>query len=210
MQSRRVADIDSYLDPAAAVWSSEAANRIDMIPAPLGLQPTDHIIATWENRPYGEAEWADLKSVHDGETLAVHISWSCAKISIGASEGFPDAAAIAFPVRGEPILLSMGSSDAPMHMLQWKAKGNETRSVLAEGIGSSLPGPSVSENGKGGWSQGIWSVVFSRSLNAPENASPLSAGMTTLIGVAVWNGTNEERAGIKAVSGDWTDFILEA
>jgi DMSO reductase family type II enzyme heme b subunit len=205
-----VTDIAGYLDPASEAWGREPVEIVDMIPAPLGLQPNDYIIQSWTDRPYGEVERVDLSSVHDGDKIAVRMTWASKTIGTGSGEGFPDSAAIAFPVRGDPILLNMGSEDAPIHALQWKSRGNEVRSVLAEGIGSSLPGPGVAESGKGGWSTGKWTVVMSRTLNGPPEVARLAPGETTRIGIAVWNGTNEERAGIKAVSGDWTDFLIEA
>jgi DMSO reductase family type II enzyme heme b subunit len=209
VQGLKVTDIAAYQNPAASQWTGVAHETVDMIPAPLGLQPNDYIIASWQNRPYGKIETVETACVHDGKSIAVLLRWACAKLSTGQAEGFPDAAAIAFPVRGDPILLNMGSDEAPIHALQWKSKGNEVRSVLAEGIGTSLPGPRVAEGGKGGWSAGHWGLVLWRSLDGPEGAARLAAGTPTRIGFAVWNGANEERAGIKAVSGDWTDLTLQ-
>ncbi len=210
MQSLKVTDISGFLDPVARPWNGIAAERVDMMPSPLGLQPNDYIIASWEERPYGELEVLSAASVHDGQRIAVRLVWEKDKPSAGAGEGFPDAAAIAFPVRGDPLLMQMGSADAPIHALQWRARGNETRSVNAEGIGSSKPGPDVAAAGKGGWSGGNWHVVMTRNLAVPQGGAVLVSGHATRIGFAVWNGHNEERAGIKAVSLDWIDLELEA
>ena len=76
----------------------------------------------------------------------------------------------------------------------------QARSVLAKGIGSTLPGASVDETANGSWSGGRWTVVFTRSLAGSGESASLVPGSTTQIGIAVWNGSNEERAGIKAVS----------
>ena len=40
--------------------------------------------------------------------------------------------------------------------------------------------------------------------------APLAAGKSTGIGFAVWRGSNDERAGIKAFSIDWAELALEA
>jgi DMSO reductase family type II enzyme heme b subunit len=49
-----------------------------------------------------------------------------------------------------------------------------------------------------------------RTLAGGPEAATLVAGASTLIGFAVWNGTNEERAGLKAVSKDWTPLDIDA
>jgi hypothetical protein len=37
----------------------------------------------------------------------------------------------------------------------------------------------------------------------------LEPGQETGFGVAIWEGSNRERAGIKAFSGDWKPLIIE-
>ncbi len=51
--------------------------------------------------------------------------------------------------------------------------------------------------------------MFTRTLAGEGESASLVPGSNTQIGIAVWNGTNEERAGIKAVSGDWTALVLD-
>ena len=68
----------------------------------------------------------------------------------------------------------------------------------------------LKETVNAGWSQGAWSVVLQRNLAGSGEAANLAPGVQTKIGFAVWDGGNQERAGIKAVSADWTEFELEA
>ncbi|MEM7425722.1 MAG: ethylbenzene dehydrogenase-related protein [Pseudomonadota bacterium] len=209
MRVRRVSSVDSYGDPAAPAWQEIPVEAIEMTPAPLGLQPTEYIQVSWDERDYGEIEEVSTRAIHDGTAAAVHLSWASEKPSSGAGESFPDAAAVAFPVRGDPILMQMGSDDAPMQFIQWQASRKEARSVVAKGIGSSLAGEDTGQKAKAAWSAGRWSVVFSRLLGGGDNSAKLVPGEATQIGFAVWNGSNEERAGIKAVSIEWTEFELE-
>jgi DMSO reductase family type II enzyme heme b subunit len=54
--------------------------------------------------------------------------------------------------------------------------------------------------------------VIARALRV-ETAEPvaqLAAGQTTGFAVAVWEGGNGERAGIKAFSGEWRELALAA
>ncbi len=209
MRAQKVNKIADYSDPAAQLWSGVEATEIELVPAPLGLQPTDHIQVMWEDRPYGAVEKAALRAVHDGSNIALQMTWADPQPSTGAGESFPDGAALAFPVRGEPELMQMGSAEAPMQFIQWQASKKEARSVLAKGIGTTVPGVPVDEAAKGTWSGGSWTVAFTRRLAGEGESANLVPGSTTQIGIAVWNGTNEERAGIKAVSPDWTALTLD-
>lgn len=210
MLCRRVPDLHPFLEPDAAAWGALQPFAVEMVPAPLGLQPTAYIIVSWTDRPYGELPGLDLAAVHDGTRIAVRLVWRDATRDDGKGEAFPDGAAITFPVSGDPILVQMGSPDAPIHALQWKARGDVVRPVLMTGIGSSRPGPAVAETAKGLYADGAWRLVLTRTLAAPEGGAVLSAGAATRIGIAVWNGSNQERAGIKAASVDWIDLQLEA
>lgn len=209
MRVQKVNSIADYHDPAAASWAPVEVAEIELVPAPLGLQPTEHIQVMWENKPYGAVETATLRAVHDGTAIAFQLVWDDPQPSSGAGEGFPDGAALALPVAGEPELMQMGSPEAPLQFIQWQASKKEARSVFAKGIGSSVPGTPVDQTAKGTWSSGRWSVAFTRRLAGGESSANLVPGGTSQIGIAVWNGSNEERAGIKAVSPDWTALTLD-
>lgn len=210
MLVKRVSDVAAFNDPAAGVWQEVGNTSLELVPAPLGLQPNDYIIVSWEGRPYGEVSAINASAVHDGKRLAVRLNWQKARPDTGAGEGFADSVALAFPVRGEPLITEMGTPDAPIHALQWVARKNEIRSVIAKGIGTSNEGATMEETVNAGWSQGAWSVVLQRNLAGSGEVANLAPGVQTKIGFAVWDGGNQERAGIKAVSADWTEFELEA
>jgi DMSO reductase family type II enzyme heme b subunit len=48
-----------------------------------------------------------------------------------------------------------------------------------------------------------------RTLAGGAEAATLTPGQATQIGFAVWNGSNDERAGLKAVSEDWIPLTLD-
>ena len=75
MLSERVSKLDGFLDPGAVDWAGVSATSVDMVPAPLGLQPNEYIQVSWEDRDYGALESLDAKSVHDGERIALWLSW---------------------------------------------------------------------------------------------------------------------------------------
>ncbi len=210
MLSRKVADTETYLDPLSSDWDRAPESRLELVPTPLGLQPNGYIVAKWQDRDYGALEDAGFASVHDGRRILLRLTWRDGAEDRGRGEGFPDGAALAFPVKGDPVLAEMGSPEAPVHALHWRARDDETRSVLATGIGTSRLGPEVGAAARSRWRDGVWHLVLSRALEETKDAAALRPGAATRIGLAVWNGRNQERAGLKAMTPDWTDLVLEA
>ncbi len=66
--------------------------------------------------------------------------------------------------------------------------------------------------GRGVWKGGRWQVVIARALRVETRSRwrSSSVGATTGFGVAMWDGANSERGGIKAFSGDWRELVLDA
>lgn len=195
------------LDPEASGWSAVPVERISLMPTPLAMQPTEYIRNSWKDRPYGSVSAIEVASVHDGKRWALRAAWD------GVSpEGrdFPDALAIALPVRGQPALALMGAADAPIHFLRWQANKSNPSSQLATGIGRSTAGPEIECSARARAGSGRWHVVVSRPLGGRGDIAPLVAGRKTQIGFAVWTGGNDERGGIKAFSIDWAELALDA
>lgn len=204
MHGQRVSSVGPFLDPVSSEWSRLEAEHIPLMPTPLGMQPTEYIRVTWEQRPYGQVSRMRVSAVHDGERAALRLQWSAAVRDPG------DAAAIALPVRGQPSLMTMGSQEAPIHALHWVAKEPRVRSVIAGGIGTTRAGPDVKASAQAAWSDGVWRLVITRALGTGKEIAALAPGQRTGIGFALWSGANHERAGIKAFSVDWREFTLDA
>lgn len=207
MKSHRVANIGDYLSPAGTGWGKVVGATLPLMQTPLAMQPTEYIRKKWEGHPYGEAKELQIASVHDGHTLALRASWGGVS---AAGTDFPDALAIALPVRGKPVLAMMGAPDAPIHILRWQANKAGVRSLLATGIGQSQPGPTLKTGAQATADGDAWSVVITRPLGHGADVAPLTAGKQTGIGFALWRGGNDERAGIKAFSIDWAELALDA
>lgn len=206
MRSVRVADVNAYRDPMSSQWASYSANKVNMMPTPMGMQPTAYIRNSRADRPHGLVKELNVSSVHDGSELAIHLSWQGVSPPGG---DFPDAVAVAFPVKGEPILVLMGGRDAPLHILHWKANKG-VRSMSAQGIGLSDPGPQLKIASQAKAIGDNWHVVLTRVLGSGEGIAPVVPGLQTKVGFALWSGANDERAGLKAFSIDWAPFDLDA
>lgn len=207
MKAPRVSDIDEFRSPRAEGWSRIPGTRITLMPAPLPMQPTEYVRRAWEGRPYGQTAALEATSVHDGRNLALRVDW---ETRVADSTGFPDAIAVAVPVRDVAPLILMGSADAPIHILRWQADRQGVRSLLATGIGRSAPGPVVESTALAEADGNRRQLVVTRALGGDGDVAPIEPGKPTRIGFALWRGANGERAGIKAFSIDWTELALEA
>jgi len=207
MRSPRVGNITEYLDPASARWSKLKSTQVALSPTPLGLQPTEYIRQSWGARPYGKAATLEVASVHDGHLWAIRATWRGVS---PAGRDFPDALAVAMPVSGKPVLALMGAPEAPIHILRWSANKEGAHSMLALGIGKSQPGAQLKCQARAHAAGDVWSVVISRPLGVGKDIAALAPGRTNGIGFALWNGGNDERAGIKAFSIDWAELALDA
>lgn len=207
MRSSRVTNLSPYLNPQGAEWSQVPLEEIALIAAPLAMQPTEYVRKSWEGRNFGQTNPLRVAAVHDGARFALLMRW----VGVApAGRDFPDAIAMALPVRGNPPLALMGTPEAPVHILRWQANQKESRSILATGIGSSRPGPEIERSVQAAADDDTWNVVLTRVLGSSGDIAPLAAGQTTQVGFAVWRGDNDERAGIKAFSIDWAQLALDA
>lgn len=207
MRSRRVRDVTPLLDPFDPAWGGHAHEPVTMMATPLAMQPTEYIRNKWAGVGHGADPGLEVASVHDGLRWVIRLEWSGVS---DPSRDFPDAVAIALPVRGDPPLALMGTEQAPIHFLRWQSKRKGVASQLAHGIGSSGPGPALECALRAEARGDRWHLTIARPLGGAGDVAPLAAGTATRIGYAVWVGGKDERAGIKAFSIDWVELALEA
>jgi len=208
----RGAPVEWLLDPGADPWRKAAPERLVLIGTPIGLQPTAAVRNAWAKRRIGAVGRVDVSALHNGEVLAFRLDWSDASENreLTDTNVFPDAAAVAFPVRPGAPLVTMGAPGMPVNAWYWRADNDtQGRQVLAEGIGTSRTPDLQRVRTHGVWKGGRWSVVIARPLRVegPEFVQ-LAPGGATEFAVAVWEGSNSERGGIKSFSGGWRELRL--
>ena len=215
MQAHYVAPtgIDALMDPDGAAWGPAAVERLKLEGTPLGLQPTGAIRNRWIGKKIGAVSGVAVAAVHDGSQLAFRLEWSDASENRGLDDtaAFADAAAVLLPGAAGAPAFTMGAPGMPVNAWYWRAdEDGHGRHVVAEGLGTTrmLDGELVS--GRGVWKAGRWRVVIARALRVKtsEPVAQLQPGQTTGVAVAVWDGANGERGGIKAYSGDWRELRL--
>lgn len=81
---------------------------------------------------------------------------------------------------------------------------------LAKGFGTITFQPVASVDVKGGYDEAkkMYTVVFSRALNAQEEKVQFKSGSTVDFNVAVWDGGQKERGARKSVSMSWQQIKL--
>jgi DMSO reductase family type II enzyme heme b subunit len=162
----------------------------------------------------GTVEEARLAAIHDGTHLAFRLEWASPSESRtpGDNDEFPDAAAILLPVSEEASVMTMGAPGAPVNAWYWRGDSDGGRNVIAEGIGSSRTVDQTAVRTSSLWKDGRWQIVLSRAMriDALEPVATPQPGQTTGFAIAIWDGSNGERAGIKAFSGDWRELRIDA
>jgi DMSO reductase family type II enzyme heme b subunit len=217
MQARYVdgIDLEQILDADSSVWRPAEHVALDLIGTPIGLQPAPAVMVTWATKLIGAVKSVEVSAVHNGSELAFRLNWVDPSHDQTRSDttSFVDGAGILFPsVPGAPIG-SMGGPKLPVNAWYWRADENDSgRQVVAEGVGTTRPVDTSTVRGRGVWKNGGWRVVISRALRmeTSEPVAQLTPGEPAQFGVAVWEGSNSERGGIKGYSIQWQDLVLEA
>lgn len=198
-----LADAAGPSDPADPAWAGVPATTVPLAAVPLDAQPNAYIRTAWATRPYGRVPTADVAVATAGDRLLVRVSWEGSGEPMGE---FPDACAAIFGGDGGPDSpCTMGSAEEPVTVWQWRDRSDlqqgqpAARNLVGRGPGVFRPG-ATADLDAGAIKEGSrWTVV----LSGPRAALDAGGRMA----VAVWDGAAEERAGIGAVSAEWTALV---
>lgn len=192
--SARGADAAS---PLATVWKKVPATQVALQPAfpghvaIVGTPVTEHLT---------------VQAVSAGDRLFVKLAWSdhTANTTIKDTADFVDGAAVQFPINGkEDTPPFMGDPDNPVNIWHWSANG-QTENLVAHGFGSATRVPSEGLKSAAVRTNNGWAVVVARSLRVnPDEGVNLRGKGTIPVAFAVWDGENQERDGLKAVTLEW-------
>lgn len=216
MRVGRVDAADEELaSPDGSAWSSVRSNEIVLSPVPLAMQPTEYVRVSRSGRPYGAVTSMDVRALHNGNKVFFRLVWrdAVADQKIEDINQFADAAAVLFPSNGDAPLFGMGAKGKPVNAWLWRADWERPKNVAAEGMGTTERRDDPALTAKGTHSDERWHVVVGRSLSeegAPPGSVVLKPGATSKVAFAVWQGSEQERAGLKAFSPDWQELELDA
>jgi DMSO reductase family type II enzyme heme b subunit len=216
MQVKRIrAKTEELLNPASQAWRQAPSTNVVLSPTPLEMQPTEYVRVSWTGRPYGKAPSVRVSTLHNGKALFFRLRWEDESVDgkIVDINQFVDAAAVLFPVVEDAPLLGMGTRGKPVNAWFWRADWERPKNVAAEGMGTTerRDDPALAASAR--HTRGRWDVILSRSLNgegSPAGTVTLAPGDVGKVAFAIWQGGNQERAGIKAFSPDWQELRIEA
>jgi DMSO reductase family type II enzyme heme b subunit len=209
-------EVDTVLQPDAALWKAATTETVKLKGTPVDMQPSEAIKVTWAGKKVGAVETVKVAAIHDGERIAFRLEWSDPSEDREITDNtiFPDACGILLPAVQYAPMAIMGAIGMAVNAWYWRADENGSgRHVMAEGLGTTRTLDYNLVRGNGVYENGRWQVVITRAMQvqSPENPVQLEAGQSTGFGVAIWEGQHGERAGIKAISGDdWIKLDLDA
>lgn len=191
-----VAGVDAA-SPEAAIWNKAPATQVALQAAFPGH---GSIVGT----PVTERLTA--QAVRAGDRLFVKLAWSdrTTNTAIKDTGQFVDGAAVQFPVNGKAATTPfMGDPVNAVNVWHWRADGI-TENLLAKGFGTSTVVPSAGLKSAAVRTDSGWAVVLTRSLKVkPDEGASLSGKGTMPVAFAAWDGANQERDGLKAVTLEW-------
>jgi len=199
--------------PGSEIWQQAERTRIPLAGVPLSLQPTEFIKNTFRNQPVGTTAELQFSALHNGEVIALRLEWADPDrdTDIDDNDHFPDGAALMFPFKGDAPLVTMGSKEQPVNAWHWRAdREGVAHNNIAVGLGTSRVTSGAEISTRANHENARWQVVFLRQLQRQgvDTTVQFSPGQTTRIAFAVWQGSNGERAGLKAFSPGWHEFTL--
>lgn len=199
----------TLLNPAAPQWARVPAEEINLGGTPIHLQPSRYIRTVWALRPIGAVRYLKVQAAHNSHDIAFRLEWADESENRDYGDGsvFPDAAGILFPLNSDAPLHTMGSADAPVAAWYWRASAQEPQELTARGLGTVEPAGHQGLQARAQWSEGRWALTFARPLVAQE--LKLASATTTKVAFAVWEGSSQERAGLKAFSRHWRELVIE-
>lgn len=166
-----------------------------------------------KERPFGLTSQLRVAAAHNGEALFFRLSWQdeTRDDNIADTDRFTDGAGVLFPVRSDAPLLTMGTPERAVNAWYWRPDLEEPLSVTATGLGTTVRQSTTSLVAAASYGNGGWQVVISRPFSARgDEEVALMPGQTTRAGFAIWQGSNLERAGIKAATLEWQPLEIEA
>lgn len=215
MKAYRVkASNSELLDPNGSVWRTGRPEEFPLVPTPLKGNPAIVAVSPFiaESTDHGTVRSLKAAALHNGEAIAFRLTWAASgRDKIIDLDQFVDGAGVMFPVAKDANAVTMGSPGKPVNIWYWKGDMNgDAFDVVAEGYGTSerRPGSKTKLQSSAVFKDGMWSLVLIRPLSA-KDGTQFSAGATSGIAFAAWDGANNERAGRKSFSGAFNTLEIE-
>jgi DMSO reductase family type II enzyme heme b subunit len=181
--------------PDAAGWADVPASDVPLSAAPSGLPGAEQV----------STRTVDVQAARSDSDLFIRLQWADADPSttIDDPQTFVDAAAVQMPVNtSTQPAIAMGSARNMVNVWYWRAD-EQSEELAAGGPGSTTILSYEGVSTEATHEDGTWTVVYNRPLTPGDTNRTAITGEENLdIAFAVFNGSNMERSGHKAVS-EW-------
>lgn len=204
----------TLLNPGAAQWAKVPAEELRMGATPLHEQPSRYVRTVWAGKAIGAVRLLKVQAAHNSQDILFRLEWAddTPNTDYADDSVFPDAAGILFPLNGDAPLTTMGSQKQPVNAWYWRASfaEGEAQELIARGLGTVTNSSQAKVRAQARHQNGRWEVVFARELAAGgKDAVSFNGKKATKVAFAVWEGSSQERAGLKSFSKEWRELIIE-
>jgi DMSO reductase family type II enzyme heme b subunit len=172
------------------------------------MQPGGYVPRAYPDRSEARTPWAEIEVAagRGASRLRIRVSWPCVEVARSPAEGtdrFVDSAALLAPSREGAPWITMGAPGLGVEGLLWRADRDAVLEVSAEGLGSVERRP-VRAGWRveaAAWHAGQWTL----ELGLDDWPALRERRQLAL---AVWQGRDAERGGLKSVSPGWLEVKL--
>lgn len=176
-----------------------SSRTIRLIAAPPAMQPGGYVAKAYADHDQPRTGKAEVTTNADNG-FVITLRWACAQSVIDVSDNprqFTDACALLVPEVANASWITMGGPGGAVQGVLWRADQPALHAIRAEGLGSvQRSAPPADWKADAAWRNGQWEVTFTLPVWAPLAEHRQFA-------VAIWQGAQSERAGLKSVSEGW-------
>jgi DMSO reductase family type II enzyme heme b subunit len=203
--------LDGSHGPNGPGWEAVPEIEVPLEPTQLAAQPSAYVQAAWADRRHGVTPAVRVAATLAGGVLRVRLRWQAIdpRPAITDNNVYADGCALLFPLDGrEARLETMGDPMHPVQAWHWRAGTAVPFVVTATGVGTTVRQATPHcVSAEASWNAGGWNVVFSRALD--DAGVPLQASAVP-VGIAIWQGAAQERAGLASHTPAWLELQLPA
>jgi DMSO reductase family type II enzyme heme b subunit len=171
---------------------------LDLMAAPVAMVPGAYVPAAYADQLAAVTPQVSV-TAERARGWRFELTWRCPAAVAKASElgAFPDACAVLTAESPDAQWITMGAPGVPVVGAMWRSDRPLPLHVKAEGLGTVVRGEPLADwRAEAAWKGGVWKVVLELGAWAPLDTSLRFA-------VAVWRGSERQRAGLKSVTQDW-------
>jgi DMSO reductase family type II enzyme heme b subunit len=173
---------------------------VKLIAPPVAIQPGGYVATAYADHARAATQSVQVVASAEAGVWTVDLRWRAPEAVLDASadpRAFVDGAALFAPETRDAPWITMGTPESPLDGVLWRADAPAPLHVRAQGLGSVVRSPAAPDwKVAAAWSDGYWQVRFTLPGFAALNN-------TRQLGVAVWQGAQGQRAGLKSVSPGW-------